>query len=77
VLIHTGSLQLLSLALQLGDVGAKLLALARGWRNQPYGPRANPTYKEIWIDGVFINAEDCTDAERSEARIKARVISSW
>lgn len=23
------------------------------WRTQPYGPRANPTYKEIWIEGVF------------------------
>jgi len=42
------------------------------WRNQPYGPRDNPTYKEIWIEGVFINAENCTDAERSEARIKVR-----
>ena len=42
------------------------------WRKQPYGPRSNPTYKEVWIEGMFINATDCTEAEKAEAKIRPR-----
>ena len=40
------------------------------WRRQPYGSRSNPTYKDVWIEGVFINAIDCTEAEKAEVKIR-------
>lgn len=42
------------------------------WRRQPYGSRANPTYKDVWIEGMFINATDCTEAEKAEVTIRPR-----
>jgi hypothetical protein len=42
------------------------------WRRQPYGSRTNPTYKDVWIEGMFINATDCTEAEKAEVKIRPR-----
>jgi hypothetical protein len=42
------------------------------WRKQPYGPRGNPSYREVLIEGMFINAEDCTAEERVEVRMVRR-----
>jgi hypothetical protein len=32
-------------------------------RNQPYGPRSNPTYREIVIEAQWINAADVDPSE--------------
>ncbi len=42
------------------------------WRRQPYGSRDNPCYRDVWIEGMFINAMDCTEAEKAEVKIRPR-----
>jgi hypothetical protein len=42
------------------------------WRRQPYGPRSNPSYMDVWIEGMFINDADCTEAEKAEVKIRTR-----
>jgi hypothetical protein len=39
------------------------------WRQQPYGPRDKPSFREVFIEGMFINAENCTADERAEVRL--------